>query len=156
MHASLHGCGAGRTVSGGEGLDVQRGRAALLPGSMESDPRTGLCLSFAGGMNHDLGKELWRSLKGEVVALHRGYRPGISRAFLLKSSELHILRQLALHLHRAVMHAVPPAAGRKLITGVRRKGKDRRDQREAEEKKQRDGQQAAHIAIVTHTPLQDF
>jgi hypothetical protein len=49
------------------------------------------------------------------------------------------------------MDAIPPAARRKLIAGVRCDSEQGRDQRKAEQQKQRDGQRAAHIAIVTHT-----
>jgi hypothetical protein len=49
------------------------------------------------------------------------------------------------------MDAIPSAARRKLIAGVRCESEQGRDHRKAEQQKQRDGQRAAHIAIVTHT-----
>jgi hypothetical protein len=137
-------------VSGREALDVKRGRAALLPGSIECDPRTRHRLSSACRVNQNPGKELFRGLERQIVTLRGGDRFGIGWAPLLKSRKLYAFRLFALHPLRAVVHSVPPAAGRKLIAGVRCKCEQRRDQRKAEQKEQRDGQYAAHSEIVTH------
>jgi hypothetical protein len=52
------------------------------------------------------------------------------------------------HLHDAVMCAVPSAARGEIRVGAGREGKHGRDQREAEEEKQRDADKATHSAIV--------
>jgi hypothetical protein len=47
------------------------------------------------------------------------------------------------------MCTVSSAAGRQVRIGDSRKGQHRRDQREAEEQKQRDGDKTSHNAILT-------
>ncbi len=51
------------------------------------------------------------------------------------------------HPH-AVMRAVPSATGRQICVGAGREGKQRRDQRKAEEEKQREAEDASHNHIV--------
>jgi hypothetical protein len=48
------------------------------------------------------------------------------------------------------MRSVSPTTCGKVATGVSLQGKQRRDQRQAEQKQQRDGQRPTHIAILAY------
>ena len=127
------------------------GRAALLAGDVEGYAGACLDLGFDGGMADDSGEDEGRSLEGQVAvpggcddcgvtgAVSRDRRevdPGVGGICRMRHS-------------RAVMCAVPSAARRQICVGAGCEGQQRRDQRKAEEEKQREGEYTSHSVIVT-------
>jgi hypothetical protein len=142
---------AGRAKGAGRGvLEKLCGRAALLAGAVESHAGAGLGLWLDGGVAYDPCKDQGCSVNREVAvpdlsdyrwegwAGLRDCRDG--RAWNGGSCWPH-------HSH-AAMRAGSSAAGRKIRVGAGHYGQHRRDQREAEEKKQNDGEDASHKVIV--------
>jgi hypothetical protein len=83
-------------------------------------------------------------VKGKVIALERSNGLWVSWALLPNGREPNPLRLLIQHSLRAVMRTVPPTARRKIAIHVCSESKQRRYQRQAEQKKKRDGQKTAH------------
>ena len=135
------------------GLQLEKvcGRAALLAGDVEGYAGACFGLELEGRVTDDLRKGQRCSLEGQVMVLDwrdccraggaalrdgRKADPGIGGICRMRRS-------------RAVMRAVPSAAGRKIRFGTGREGEHRRDQREAEDEKQHEAENTSHSVIVT-------
>ena len=125
-------------------------RAALLAGTIESHAGAGYGLRFDGRMAYDLCKDQRGPVIRQVAVPDRGDHRRISRASLRNGREAGPMSRgfRHLHLHHAVMCAVPSAARRQIRIGDSRKGKHRRDQRKAEEEKQCDADKTSHKRII--------
>jgi hypothetical protein len=77
-----------------------------------------------------------RRVTGAVLRDRREVDPGVGGICRMRHS-------------RAVMCAVPSAAGRQICVGAGCEGQHRRDQRKAEEEKQREAEDTSHSVIVT-------
>lgn len=116
---------------------IQGGRAALLAGTIESHAGAGYGLRLDGGMAYDLGKGERCGVTSEIAMLDLSDRRRVGGAPLRNRREPDSRpgRFFLLHLHHAVMCAVPSAAGWQIHVGDSREGQHRRDQRKAEEQK---------------------
>jgi hypothetical protein len=127
------------------------GRAALLAGDVEGHAGAGLGLGLDGGMADDAGEDEGRSVEGQVTMPGGRDNGWVGRAVLWNRREVDaggggICRTAQF---RAVMCAVSSAAGRQICVGAGREGQHRRDQRKAEEEKQREAEYTSHSVIVT-------
>ena len=133
-------------------LEEVCGRAALLAGDVEGYASAGVGLGPDGGMADDSGEDEGRSEEGEVTVAGGCDNGWIGGAVLRDRREVDpgvgggIGR---MHRSGAVMCAVPSAAGGQICIGVGGEGQQRRDQRKAEEEKQREAEYTSHSVIVT-------
>ena len=131
-------------------LEKVCGRAALLAGDVQGYAGAGLGLGLDDGMADDPGEDEGRSVEGEVTV------PDVCDDCRVGGAVLRDRRKadfgagwLRRPRHaRAVMCAVPSAARRQICVGAGREGQQRRDQRKAEEEKQREAEDTSHSAIV--------
>jgi hypothetical protein len=132
-------------------LEEVCGRAALLAGDVEGYAGAGLGLGLDGGMADDPGEDEGRSVEGEVAVPGLCDDSGVGGAVLRDRGEVDpggggICRG---RYTCAVMCAVASAAGRQICVGAGGEGEQRRDQRKAEEEKQREAEDTSHSVIVT-------
>jgi hypothetical protein len=102
-------------------------------------------------MADDPGKDEGRSLEGQVTVPGGCDNGWIGGAVLRDGREVdpRVGGICRLRQSRAMMCAVPSAAGRQICVGAGCEGQHRRDQRKAEEEKQREAEDTSHSAIVT-------
>jgi hypothetical protein len=126
-------------------------RAAFLAGAVESHAGAGLDLWLDGGMAYDASKDQGCSVKGEVAVPDLSDRcwEGGAGSGNCRSSDAWDGGPGLPHYPHAVMCASPSAAGRKIRVRAGHQGQNGRDQREAEEKKQDDAEDASHKVIVS-------
>jgi hypothetical protein len=132
-------------------LEEVCGRAALLAGDVEGYAGAGLGLGLDGGMADDPGEDEGRSVERQVAVAGGCDNGRVGGAVLRDRREADaggggICR---VRYPCAVMCAVASAAGRQICVGAGSEGQQRRDQRKAEEEKQREGEDTSHSAIVT-------
>ena len=131
-------------------LEEVCGRAALLAGDVEGYASAGVGLGPDGGMADDSGEDEGRSMEGEVTVAGGCDNGWIGGAVLRDRREVDPGGGVCRTRHaRAVMCAVPSAAGGQICVGVGGEGQQRRDQRKAEEEKQREAEYTSHSVIVT-------
>jgi hypothetical protein len=121
-------------------------RTALPAAAIESHAGTGLGLELGGEMTDDPCGDKGCSLERQVTVTDLRYDCRVSRAVLRDRGEVDSVCRPG--LHRAMMCAVPSAAGREIRFGAGREGQGWRDQRKAEDEKQDDAENASHSAIV--------
>jgi len=121
-------------------------RAALLSGAIKSRAVARLRLEAQRGMADESGRDQRFNGKREVAVANRRDHRRESRAVLWDGGEVD--SRCRRELHRAVVCAVPSAAGRQNCVAVGREGQQGRDQRKAEEEKQGDAEKASHSFIV--------
>jgi len=121
----------------------QRG-AAFLHGPIKFDPCTRIHRRFVRSADHKRDKGRRGGVKRKIVALERSNGLWVGWALLPNGGELNPLRLLTQHSHRAVMRSIPPTARRKIAVHVCSESKQRRYRRQAEQKKERNGQEPAH------------
>jgi hypothetical protein len=126
------------------------GRAALLAGTIESHAGAGYDLRLDGGMAYDLGKGERCGVTAEIAMLDLSDRRRVGGAPFRNRREPDSRARwlFLLHLHHAVMCAVPSSARGRIHVGDSREGQHRRDQRQAEEQKQCDGDRTSHSLIL--------
>lgn len=121
-----------------------------MAGTIEGHAGARHGLRLDGGMAYDLGKGERCGVTGEIAMLDLSDRRRVGGAPLRNRREpdSRAGRFSLLHLHHAMMCAVPSAAGGQIRIGDRREGQHRRDQRKAEEQKQCDADKTSHSAIL--------
>jgi hypothetical protein len=126
------------------------GRAALLAGDVQGYAGAGLGLGLDGGVADDPGEDEGRSVEGQVTVPGGSDNRRVGGAVLRDRGEVDPGGGICpMRCSGAVMCAVPSAAGRQICVGAGREGQQRRDQRKAEEEKQREAEDTSHIVIVT-------
>jgi hypothetical protein len=102
-------------------------------------------------MADDPGEDEGRGVEGQVTVPGGCDNRGVTGAVLRDAREVDpgVGRICRMRHSRAVMCAVSSAAGRQICVGAGCEGQHRRDQRKAEEEKQREGEDTSHSAIVT-------
>jgi hypothetical protein len=135
----------------GSQLEKVCGRAALLAGDVEGYAGACLGLRFDGGMADNPGEDEGRSLEGQVAVPGRCDNRGVAGAVLRNRRQVDpgVGGICRLRHSRAMMCAVSSAARRQICVGAGCEGQHRRDQRKAEEEKQREAEDTSHSAIVT-------
>ena len=121
-----------------------------MAGTVESHAGAGLGLGLDGGMADDPGEDEGRSVDGEVAV------PGLCDDSGVGGAVLRGCRKVCagggicrMRCSGAMMRAVASAAGRQICIGAGGEGQQRRDQRKAEEEKQREAEETSHSVIVT-------
>jgi hypothetical protein len=131
-------------------LEEVCGRAALLAGDVQGYAGPGLGLGLDDGMADDPGEDERCSVEGQVTVAGGCHNGWVGGAVLRDRGEVDpgggICR---MRCSGAVMCAVPSAAGRQICVGAGGEGQQRRDQRKAEEEKQREAEETSHSVIVT-------
>ncbi len=132
------------------GLQLEKicGRAALLAGDVEGYAGACLGLGFDGGVADDPGKDEGRSVEGQITVPGGCDNRWVGGAVLRGRREIDSCGIGWTRYSRAVMCAVPSAACRQICVGAGREGQQRRDQRKAEEEKQREAEYTSHTVIV--------
>ena len=133
----------------GSQLETVCGRAALLAGDVEGYAGAGLGLGLDGGMADDPGKDQGCGVDGEVTVPGGCDNRGVGGAVLRGRREIDPCGIGWTRYSRAVMCSVPSAARRQICVGAGSEGQQRRDQRKAEEEKQREAEDTSHTVIVT-------
>lgn len=131
-------------------LCVERWRAAFLPRRVQRDVDEDAAHWFDRREACKRGMKNCRGLQFGVVVPDCSDHPRIKRALRWSCDGwlLIVKRADLLHLQMAMMRAIATAAGWKSRIRIRREREQRRNQRDAEEQQQRDGQKASHTAIV--------
>jgi len=96
----------------------------------------------------DPGKDEGRSVEGQVTVSCGCDNRWVGGAVLRGRGEIDPCGIGWTRYSRAVMCAVPSAACRQICVGAGREGQQRRDQRKAEEEKQREAEYTSRIVIV--------
>jgi hypothetical protein len=99
-------------------------------------------------MAYDFGEEEGGCVEEEIAVVRCGDGRGPGWAPLGDGGEMDAGERRSGLLHEAMMRTVTAAAGGEVSSGGGCEGKRGRDQREAEEKKKREADQAAHTVIV--------
>ena len=133
-------------------------RAALLPRCVKRDVDEDMAYWLHGCEAHQLCMESCCSVQPCIVVTDRSDHSRIEGTLRWSSEGWRLIVESAnlLHLQMAMMRAVAPAAGWKIRIRIRRECEQRRDQRQAKEQQQRDGQKASHTAIVADGEMQGY
>jgi hypothetical protein len=133
-----------------EALERILGRAALLAGEVESNAGSGLSLRLDAGVTDGFREDQGGSVGGQLTVPDRCDICRVGRTLPRNGGEAEswASRLVGLHYLCAVVCAVSSAARRQISVEAGREGQYRRDQRQAEEKKQDDAEEALHNAIV--------
>jgi hypothetical protein len=157
MHVAVpsFGLATGGGYEGTEALQEESyGWTALLTRTVLSDTTPGLSLRDAGGMADDLREDCGCGIESQTVrvtcgrslggvgALHREYGKVWSATIAVRTGGMPASTHI--HVHHAVMRSVTAAACGQACFCVRGHRKKRRDDGEAEEDEQQDGEDTTH------------
>ena len=130
-------------------LEKVCGRAALLAGDVEGYAGACLGLGFDARVADDPGEDEGRSVERQVAVAGGCDNGWVGGAVLRDRGEVDPGGGICRTRYScAVVCAVPSAAGRQIRVGAGCEGQQRRDQRKAEEEKQREGEYTSHSVIV--------
>ena len=133
----------------------RRGRAALLARAIAGDAEFGFRLCGDCRMSNQACKDGLSGWWNKRIAMNHRNRCRTIRALLGGCLELRIVARTLTALrqaHHAMMLAVPSAAGRQILLRAWRECQQRRENRQAKEGQQQNGESFAHGSIESHWP----